>query len=1138
MTHELQLGGVVSLRNGTGDVHHLPSARAQMTLARLTIERVSGTTRHQLADTLWPDELPSTWESALRSVVSRVRAFVAAALPTGSNPVTVRSGRYVLTLPDDMIVDIEEGEAALTRARAALASGCHHDARSLAATAVTRLQAPLLASHDGDWINRARERYTDLHLDALETANVAALALDEHGDALRLANEAARLAPLRESAHRCCINAHVAAGNRAAALRVYHELRKMLADELGVDPSPETEDAYLALLGEGGLVSRTAEGRAGRRRQATFVGRTAELAALNESWARAIAGDSHVVLVTGETGIGKTRLATEVARRVTVDGGRALCVRCDGSMTSDVAPLAEIIDGYLAATPDDLLPTVSETTRSVLAQLRSPAGGPLAERVPVPVLRSACTEVLGAAAAEQPLLIVLDDIHLADDHTMWLLRHVVNACASARLLIVATARSDGPRPVAFFEVMDDLERDGRLRRVSLSGLQPGEILELLRHETREATATRRQPVQRMIVDTAGNAFMLLELIRQCGEAAAADLTSPDPPVAIREYTRARLSVLGQAEHDLLMAASVAGDEFELGVIAEVAGINPSTAHTALIRLRDLGLITEARATDSRPSRPVHHRFVHAVIRRVIYQQLGEAQRRTLHQRCADTIEALHLGELDRHLVNLTYHRFAAGSALGHQSVNRACRAANEVHRSGAPREALRIYQDVLQIVPADEHEQRAEILARLGRAQHDTGHRDAGHTLLAATIEARRSKRSDIAVDAALSLAVVAEQDVRFRDEATALLDEMLADHGGAHGDDPVGVADGRSLPRLDELTAAHAAVRRIRLGGTVAPSTAALAVCALARELAGLGGVRSIERRASLARELHDLAIAAGDDLGRLVAAHHLAMVAEITTDRPDVAETALATLPALGTIAPQEIGGLLTEHRVAKAITEGRDLEAIDVARHAPVLSVDDALPLGGEPPGTVLSRQLVVAHCLRPMSPLADASHLALTNPVERAVVDLLSGARGKASLTIRSLVTGAEPMPGGDEWLHAAGLLGFAAVELGDPVIADATRELLTPVAHLTCCVGYRSFAGPVTFHLGRLDAMLGDWGEAERHLTFALRVLGRRRAHPWIAIAEEALARTLHARGRCAAFAPGGVSKNHEPEPAQPRHWER
>ena len=116
-------------------------------------------------------------------------------------------------------------------------------------------------------------------------------------------------------------------------------------------------------------------------------------------------------------------------------------------------------------------------------------------------------------------------------------------------------------------------------------------------------------------------------------------------------------------------------------------------------------------------------------------------------------------------------------------------------------------------------------------------------------------------------------------------------------------------------------------------------------------------------------------------------------------------------------------------------------------------------------------------------------------------------------VRTLATGAEPLPAGDVWPHAAGLLALAAVELGDPTTGEAVRALLTPYADLSCGVGYRSFVGPASLHLGRLAYLVGDWAEAERHFTSALRQLAARGARPWIALTQLALARALEARGR-------------------------
>jgi hypothetical protein len=137
----------------------------------------------------------------------------------------------------------------------------------------------------------------------------------------------------------------------------------------------------------------------------------------------------------------------------------------------------------------------------------------------------------------------------------------------------------------------------------------------------------------------------------------------------------------------------------------------------------------------------------------------------------------------------------------------------------------------------------------------------------------------------------------------------------------------------------------------------------------------------------------------------------------------------------------------------------------------------------------------------------------DPAETALVAIAAGDRGRAHVVVRSIATGALMLPSGDAWPHAAGLLALAAAELADPTTAEAVRTMLTPYADLTCGVGYRSFAGPMALHLGRLAAVVGDWADAERHLTSALRQLAAQRARPWIALTQFAFARILHARGR-------------------------
>ncbi|MER7412778.1 MULTISPECIES: AfsR/SARP family transcriptional regulator [Streptomyces] len=245
----IRLSGLVTIEHEGFPPQHLSSAQAQVAFARLILERSSGTGRDQLADTIWPEGLPNTWASALRSVVSRVRSHLTCPhQKPGETPLVSQGGRYLLRLPDDAAVDIEAADVAVTEAQDAYAAGAHAVAHQLTAGAVSNLRGSFLPAHDGEWVCAVREWVDELRLRALELASLSASALHDEHHALRYADEAVRRAPLRESAHRCRMTAHTAAGNRAEALRAYQDLRELLVEELGIDPSAETQHTYLRLL--------------------------------------------------------------------------------------------------------------------------------------------------------------------------------------------------------------------------------------------------------------------------------------------------------------------------------------------------------------------------------------------------------------------------------------------------------------------------------------------------------------------------------------------------------------------------------------------------------------------------------------------------------------------------------------------------------------------------------------------------------------------------------------------------------------------------------------------------------------------------------------------------------------------------
>ncbi|PRH79443.1 DNA-binding protein [Streptomyces solincola] len=262
----IRLIGLVTVEHDGCPPRHLSSAQVQVAFARLILERATGTSRDHLADTVWPEGLPDTWASALRSVVSRVRACVTGPQQRpGETPLVAQSGRYLLRLSDDAAVDVEVAETGVREASAAFADGAHAVAHQMAAGAVSNLRGSFLPSHEGDWVGAERERVDELRLTALELASLSAAALRDEHHALRYADEAVRRAPLRESAHRCRMSAYTAAGNRADALRAYHHLREVLAEELGIEPSAETQEAYLRLLRDPGTPRPRRAAAAARR---------------------------------------------------------------------------------------------------------------------------------------------------------------------------------------------------------------------------------------------------------------------------------------------------------------------------------------------------------------------------------------------------------------------------------------------------------------------------------------------------------------------------------------------------------------------------------------------------------------------------------------------------------------------------------------------------------------------------------------------------------------------------------------------------------------------------------------------------------------------------------------------------------
>jgi DNA-binding SARP family transcriptional activator/streptogramin lyase len=204
--------------------------------------------RDELAELLWGDELPATWDKALRVLMTKLRALLEECGIDGSTALTSAFGCYKLTLPAGAWIDVDAAVEAVEHAEAALAAADLGEARSQGSVAAALSRRSFLPGEDGLWVEEKRRDLREVLVRALECLRDSSLGANEFPEAVRYAEEVIELEPFRESGYRRLMEVHAAAGNTAEALRVYERCRRFLADELGAYPSAESEAAYLEIL--------------------------------------------------------------------------------------------------------------------------------------------------------------------------------------------------------------------------------------------------------------------------------------------------------------------------------------------------------------------------------------------------------------------------------------------------------------------------------------------------------------------------------------------------------------------------------------------------------------------------------------------------------------------------------------------------------------------------------------------------------------------------------------------------------------------------------------------------------------------------------------------------------------------------
>ena len=493
-----------------------------------------------------------------------------------------------------------------------------------------------------------------------------------------------------------------------------------------------------------------------------FVGRDGELERLGQLWKEVTAGEMRVALLAGEPGVGKTRLAAELARRVHDEGATVLAGRCDEDLGVSYQPFVEALRHFVDHAPVltgrlgryggelvRLVPELAERLPDLPAPLRS---DPETERYR---LFDAAAAWLVAASAEEPLLLLLDDLQWAAKPTMLLLRHVVRA-GGGRVLVLGTYRdTELAHDHPLVDVVADLRRQGGVERLSLSGLDDAGVAAIVEQAGGRTLDEAGIALARAVYEeTEGNPFFVREVLRHLAESGAVERgeggwTTRLPvdqlgiPEGVREVVGRRLARLSGDANQALRVAAVVGADFELDVVAAAADLGGEALLAAVEEAVGARVVIEVSAT--------RFRFAHALIRATLYESLTATRKVTLHRKAAQAIETIHEAALDDYLPALAHHwaRASAPAADTARAVDYATRAGDRALAQLAHDEAVTYYRqalELLQVAGDSAGGQPIELLIALGEAQRRAG--DAAHreTLLEASrLAAQRGDASALA---------------------------------------------------------------------------------------------------------------------------------------------------------------------------------------------------------------------------------------------------------------------------------------------------------------------------------------------------------------------------------------------------------
>ncbi len=869
-----------------------------------------------------------------------------------------------------------------------------------------------------------------------------------------------------------------------------------------------------------------------------FVGRDTELEFFQGMLDDTKAEELHLVLLAGEPGVGKTRLAAEMASRAHRAGATVLAGRCDEDLPVPHQLFVEALRHFVDHAPDQGLEDVLGRYRGELVRLLPE----LASRVPglPPPLQSdpeteqyrlfdAVGGWLVRASAERPLVLVFDDIQWAAKPSLLLLRHLLRSSGLGRVVVVGTYRdTELTHDHPLVGLLADLRRHPRVTRLSLDGLAESDVMDFLAQAAGHQLSGAGAALARAIyAETQGNPFFLREVLRHLLEigAVAVDggqwrVTMPIEemgiPEGVREVVGRRLARLSADANAVLRIAAVLGTDFELAVLQHAGDLDEDAVLSALEEALAARLLIEPSGLATR------YRFSHALVRETVYGELSGARRVVLHRRIGESLETLHGGHVDEHLPALAHHYAEASTAVptGSKARDYAVRAGDRAVSQMAYDQAASYYRqalDLMEIAGPSDQAGRLDLLMRLGSAERLGG--DARHrtTLLAAGRLAQALGDVDTLARSALTnhrgvWATVGAVD----HERVAMLETALAAQEPV--DSPVRarlmanlaveVVYGDDPDRGRNLSGEALAMSR-RLG-----DRATLADVLRSRVVA-IWTPTTVGERLTHTQELLEVAIELDDPVATCAGYWHRFTAA---MEAPDVVEAdrcldAAEELAAeLGQPTARWFTMILRGNRMLVA---GRAGASVAVAQ--------DALELGltaGHPDAVLLhsvhmfnvcfelgNLGAIAADVVRVTAANPGVTSLQATLAMLHAELDQFDDAR----TVYEPLLDRITALPPAPYLLRTVTQAAYACHRLGDRSGAERLLKVLAPFDGQAVCTGL-SWGPLVAHYAGLLEATLGRFDAADASLARAEAAYAAIPAPTWVARTQLARAGVFRERG--------------------------